>query len=216
MIHRPTADLDQQAPGETRAARRRALVAAGLAVVMLMPAGAAAATRSQPSAADVPVPAAASGHGPAGHGTHGHGASLTAAPASERYDYRNELAQVKTATTPYRNRATAMADGYVEFLECFESAEGGMGQHYVNLDLLDGEVDPLRPEAMVYEVDGRRHELVAVEWIVPGDGSETPPRLFAQDFHYNGALEVWVLHAWIWKPNPSGVFADWNPRVRRC
>ena len=21
------------------------------------------------------------------------------------------------------------------------------------------------------------------------------------------------LHAWIWRPNPSGIFKDWNPKV---
>jgi len=21
------------------------------------------------------------------------------------------------------------------------------------------------------------------------------------------------MHAWVWKPNPAGIMADWNPRV---
>jgi hypothetical protein len=26
-------------------------------------------------------------------------------------------------------------------------------------------------------------------------------------------LGIWYLHVWIWEPNPSGLFADWNPSV---
>jgi hypothetical protein len=29
----------------------------------------------------------------------------------------------------------------------------------------------------------------------------------------NAEFGLWVLHAWAQKPNPSGVFADWNPTV---
>ena len=24
----------------------------------------------------------------------------------------------------------------------------------------------------------------------------------------------WDLHAWVWQPNPSGMFAEWNPKVQ--
>lgn len=24
----------------------------------------------------------------------------------------------------------------------------------------------------------------------------------------------WLLHAWLWKPNPRGLFEEWNPAVR--
>jgi hypothetical protein len=43
-----------------------------------------------------------------------------------------------------------------------------------------------------------------------------PPRLFGQDFHHNNALSLWALHAWIWRHNPLGMFADYNPRVALC
>jgi len=23
----------------------------------------------------------------------------------------------------------------------------------------------------------------------------------------------YLMHAWVWKPNPAGMFADWNPEV---
>jgi hypothetical protein len=31
-----------------------------------------------------------------------------------------------------------------------------------------------------------------------------------------GRATLWVLHAWVWKDNPTGVFQDFNPRVRLC
>lgn len=130
----------------------------------------------------------------------------------------DQLAAVRAATVGYKSVAAAEADGYVEFLGCFDSDEGGMGQHYVDLGALDGTVQATHPEAMVYEVRGHSLELVAVEYIVPSPFVDpaSPPVLFGQEFHLNAALDVWVLHAWVWKANPSGVFADWNPRVAAC
>jgi hypothetical protein len=122
------------------------------------------------------------------------------------------------STARFHSVKVAERHGYEEFLECFDSPKGGMGQHYVNMDLLgDGDLDVRRPEAMVYEVkDNGRLKLVAVEWILPGDGTEDPPTLLRRHLHYNSDLGVWVLHAWIWKYNPSGMFADYNPRVGAC
>jgi hypothetical protein len=59
---------------------------------------------------------------------------------------------------------------------------------------------------------------VAHEYIVPIEAwtSEEPPNLFGLDFHQHGTLPLWILHAWIWKDNPSGVFTDYNPKVRLC
>jgi hypothetical protein len=31
--------------------------------------------------------------------------------------------------------------------------------------------------------------------------------------HLNPGLGVYVLHAWIFKNNPAGIFEDWNPNV---
>ena len=27
------------------------------------------------------------------------------------------------------------------------------------------------------------------------------------------AVGFWLQHAWVWKHNPAGMFADWNPEV---
>jgi hypothetical protein len=130
-----------------------------------------------------------------------------------------ELTEVRSATAVFHTPAHAEAANYERFLDCFDSPDGGMGQHYVNLDLLDAEVSATQPEAMVYEVGRNGHlNLVAVEWIVPGTEVDplNPPMLFDQMFHLNESLGVWVLHAWIWRTNPSGLFSDWNPNVAPC
>ena len=46
-----------------------------------------------------------------------------------------------------------------------------------------------------------------------------PPQLFGQTFHLSpppapGVPWHYALHVWVWRQNPSGMFADWNPRVR--
>jgi hypothetical protein len=92
---------------------------------------------------------------------------------------------------------------------------GGMGYHYVNLGLLDGEVAVATPEALLYEAGPNgRLRLVAVEYVIPGDAwaGQDPPVLFGQEFTLN-AFDLWALHVWVWKHNPRGMFADWNPTV---
>jgi hypothetical protein len=64
------------------------------------------------------------------------------------------LGDVRTATARFHSVNQAEKHGYTVFADCFESDEGGMGQHYVSDALLndDGAVDATKPEAMVYEV----------------------------------------------------------------
>ena len=46
--------------------------------------------------------------------------------------------------------------------------------------------------------------------------ADEPPSLFGVDFHQHAVLPLWVLHAWLWKDNPAGMFVDYNPKVRTC
>jgi hypothetical protein len=127
----------------------------------------------------------------------------------------DQLAALRQATVKYHDVRAAEADHYLRTLDCFDSEAGGMGQHYIDVPRIDGVVEAGRPEAMVYQVrPGGRLQLVAVEYIAP----ETAPRptLYGQQFHHNTVLGLWVLHAWIWKANPAGVFADYNPDVPDC
>ena len=141
---------------------------------------------------------------------------MPAAQAAAHDD--NPLTAVRIATARFHNLDAAEAAGYAKALPCFDLAGvGGMGQHYVK-GPFDTTVTPTEPEALVYEVDGSELKLVAVEYIVPQSlwTSSQPPTLFGQWFLRNDTLGLWTLHAWIWRTNPFGTFASYNPEVAMC
>lgn len=136
----------------------------------------------------------------------------------------NQLAAANRATAAYQDIEVAEVDGYASTmtdLGCHQNPElGGMGVHYLDDSLIDGVVSATAPEALVYELDhnGDIAGLVAHEYIVPIEAwtKATPPTLFGQEFTEHPVLPIWKLHAWVWKDNPAGTFADWNPKVRLC
>jgi hypothetical protein len=141
---------------------------------------------------------------------------IPAAPVAAHND-DNPLAAVRHATAKYHDVNRAVADGFGSLLPCFDlPGVGGMGQHYVKPPL--AKLNPTQPEALVYEVHGDELTLVAVEYIVPQATwtSSKPPRLFGQWFLRNDTLGLWTLHAWIWRSNPLGTFASYNPEVDMC
>ena len=139
------------------------------------------------------------------------GATVATAGAND-----HELRDVRTATARFHSVTQAEQAGYTVFADCFESAEGGMGQHYVSNTLLNdqGAVEATTPEALVYEVRGDQLKLVSVEYIVWQADVSGPPSLFGQPFHEFGPF--YVLHAWVWRDNLAGTFADWNRDVLPC
>jgi hypothetical protein len=141
---------------------------------------------------------------------------------------RELLGQVRKATRRYRDVAVAKAAGYEAAKTCAEDPKyGGMGIHYANPKLLaDGVLDPTRPEVLVYQParDGRL-SLGAVEYFLPDadqdlDTNEDQPSLFGLPFdgpmlgHEPGMPKHYDLHVWLYKHNPAGLFAAWNPTVR--
>jgi hypothetical protein len=141
----------------------------------------------------------------------------------------SELGEVRGATAQFHRTETAIEAGHqlgyiAPFLldHCIaHPTEGAMGYHYFNHDLIhDTELDPLRPEGLVYAPgpNGQRM-LVAVEWIVPvamweAEGNPSPPTVLGRELHVlNPALGWYIMHAWVFKHNPSGMFEDWNPNV---
>lgn len=147
--------------------------------------------------------------------------ALLAAPAAAwAQDMNAELSALRSATASFHLLESANAAGWDEDItDCLSSPQGGMGHHYVNWGELldDGMLDPLRPEVLVYAPDATgAKRLVAVEYLILGTdlpSTATPPELYGQQFHFNSAFGVWALHAWVWKHNPDGIFADWNPKV---
>jgi hypothetical protein len=140
-----------------------------------------------------------------------------AAPASAEQD---NLSAVRKATAKFHSLEAAGRAGYASALNCFDlPGVGGMGQHYIKGELMNGSVSATRPQALVYEVDGDELTLVAVEYIIPytfRPPTAEPPRLFGRAFLHNDGLRLWALHAWIWRSNPLGTFASYNPNVKMC
>jgi hypothetical protein len=131
----------------------------------------------------------------------------------------SSLSAVREANSQFHSLAAARHAGYAPLLPCFDlPGVGGMGQHYVKTALLNGKVEALHPQAMVYEVDEGQLKLVAVEYIIPFTmwESATPPTLFGHTFTHNTTLGLWALHAWLWRTNPLGTFANYNPNVKMC
>ncbi|MGH7711333.1 MAG: hypothetical protein ACREOG_08610 [Gemmatimonadaceae bacterium] len=155
-----------------------------------------------------PAPAAVTLHG-------AHGAATVSSAKLD--DVADILRTLKHLTVAYRDLDAAKAAGYdAQLTACSESAAGGQGFHYGSLPLFDAKVEPLRPEMLMYEPEKNGNlTLIGVEYAVPYAAwtSPTPPTLAGVPFRRNDTFQLYVLHAWIWNHNPSGVHADWNPRV---
>lgn len=95
--------------------------------------------------------------------------------------------------------------------------EGGMGRHYLNAGLLTATPRVSEPQVLMYEpTAGGGLRLVGVEYFVPYGivaDDATPPVLFGRDFLPNPVFGGWMLHVYVWKQNPEGMFATWNPRI---
>lgn len=153
----------------------------------------------------------------------------SAATADARGGGQSELADVRAATAQYHRVARADASGYqrgwknpdIPITGCIaHPTDGAMGYHWFDHDAIEDTVlDPLRPEGLVYEpLPNGKLKLVAVEWIVPAEAwhadHDEPPTVLGQEMGIlNPALGWYILHAWVWKPNPSGMFENWNPDV---
>ena len=118
---------------------------------------------------------------------------------------------------------------------------GPMGFHTPNPALMDQQVMATQPEALLYIGSGQGHRLTGVEYVKPvllrsPSGTVAPwfgaapwpstyvvvsstPSLFGQTFQGpmpgHSPSEPWHydLHVWIWKHNPAGMFAPFNPTI---
>ena len=105
--------------------------------------------------------------------------------------------------------------------------KGAMGLHWVNLPLVfdGGELDPTRPEIILYEplpsgrlrITGADFLVIAKDWDDAHPGN--PPQLMGQLFHRFespnrfGLPAFYTLHVWAWKESPSGTFVNWHDNV---
>ena len=137
--------------------------------------------------------------------------------------------EARSATSGFRDIDDAIAAGYsvkvadAAGIECIQSAEGTMGVHMLNPSLLDGTIEEGKPELLVYEPGHKgRMKLVALEYLVfvADWKGAAPPQLFGKTFDVSdpagnryGLPQFYSLHAWIFRHNPSGNLAQYNPKV---
>lgn len=144
-----------------------------------------------------------------------HDVSLSPQSAALTPQARQQLAELRAVTAPYREVKAAKAAGFIEITGCMsDPVKGGMGELYGMTSRFDGKPQYNAPEILVYapEENGKLR-LAAIQFAVPFNAwtSDNPPELFGQQFHKNAVFGLWVLQAWIWKGNPSGMFTDYNP-----
>lgn len=131
-------------------------------------------------------------------------------------EFERQLSELRRATARFHNiGAAADADYDAMLTPCwYYSGQGAMGYHFGNLGLIDESPELLAPEILAYEpMRNGGLRLVALEYIVPIAAWQgaTPPSLLGQEFHRNDVLGLYALHVWLWRHNPRGMFADWNP-----
>jgi hypothetical protein len=168
--------------------------------------------------------------------------TLFAIPVAAAADGQSDLTAARQATASFHDFATAQAAGYAvevadrDNLTCIADpgGAGAMGIHYLNPSLIPeagdanaaASVDAATPELLVWAPasDGSAKRLVALEYLTlkgPWDAQHNgvAPSLFGQTFTETDAPnrfnlpDFYSLHAWIWDPNPTDLFAPWNPRV---
>lgn len=136
---------------------------------------------------------------------------------------------IREATTQFKDVDVAIAAGYVPTDECvaLPDGAGGMGYHFVQPQLIsDNRIDPTMPEILVYQKDrSGKLKLGAVEYFVADDDQDLTtdadrPTLMSHPFegpmagHEEGMPVHFDLHVWLYRRNPAGELASWNPDVR--
>jgi hypothetical protein len=148
------------------------------------------------------------------------------------------LAEIRRATAKYHNLDAAAGDGYELDPRCVEHPDfGGMGHHAANMSRIIGvdKVIPSEPGVLVYEpMKNGKYKLVAAEFLIlaePWDAMNPgPPMLGEVEFDDHREMTEdefgnpvnakggppfphYQLHVWVWKNNPNGMYAPYNPNV---
>ena len=149
------------------------------------------------------------------------------AQAPSSHGQTDDLRRARVATRKFADVKVARAAGYAATGECVEDPKyGGMGIHYANPDLIaDGRLDVTKPEILVYQpMPSGKLRLGAIEYF-QADGDQDlatdpdRPFLFGLPFdgpmlgHEPGMPIHYDLHVWLYRRNPAGHFAMWNPHV---
>ncbi len=147
-----------------------------------------------------------------------------------------DLAAAKAALSKYADPFAAIRDGYFSTLACIDFPHGAkdgpvtyppgaMGVHFLNPANIGPNLDPAKPQVLIYEPVGNKLVLAAAEWFVPvaAAAGGVAPTIFGQtlagpmDGHepiMPASLRHYDLHVWLWKDNPRGVFTSTNAKVK--
>lgn len=194
--------------------RARSLVATAVLVTAAtaLIASTAAATETTPTSAPTATVADADDTTPA----------VPGGPSTSK----RALAEARAATAKYHDVDVAYADGYEAVSSCVEAPGlGVMGVHLLNHDrVVDGILDPGAPEALLYLPTDDGLRLIGVEYFQPDADQDLAtdddrPSLFGVPFdgpmegHGPGEPVHFDLHVWVWKHNPAGMTAPFNPSL---
>ena len=160
------------------------------------------------------------------------GMGTTIGTASADDALKAQLDSLRQALAKYEDPYVAVRDLYLSTVGCvhydgstmdghLSYPKGAMGIHFVNLTV-QGPLDPMKPNVLIYEPVGGQLKLVAAEWLVPLTAAKERPTLFGQPFQ--GPMEGheplipqgfhhYDLHVWLFKDNPLGMFSPTNPNV---
>ena len=146
-----------------------------------------------------------------------------------------DLATAKAALAKYADPFVAIKDGYFSTLACIdfptgavdgtvEYPAGAMGVHFLNAANIGPNLDPTKPQVLIYEPVGDKLVLAGAEWFVPVQvAGANPPAIFGQtlagpmDGHepiMPTSLRHYDLHVWFWKDNPKGMFTSTNANLK--
>jgi hypothetical protein len=151
-----------------------------------------------------PVPGAAAGS--AVQDDDDHDSRLTS-------QQRRLVETLRDVTEDYRSLHEAMEDGYKKVTGCVDKkGVGAMGFHYAKNSLIDAKTDARKPEVLVYMPNKHGHyRLVAVEFL---STAKKRPSIAGLKFENGPFPGTFALHAWVWRDNPDGMFAAYNPDLK--
>lgn len=126
---------------------------------------------------------------------------------------RKLVKTLRDVTDDYRWLDNAIADGYKKVTKCVEKpGVGAMGFHYAKDSLIDGKTEARKPEILVYMPNKHgRYKLVAIEFL---STAKMRPKIAGVKFENGPFPGTFALHAWVWRENPDGMFAAYNPELR--
>ncbi|MFB6141198.1 MAG: hypothetical protein ABEJ26_12280 [Halosimplex sp.] len=147
----------------------------------------------------------------------------SANPAVEPAELVSTVESLREGLRDYLAGRGATEDGYRNTEKCVGTERGGYGVPFVDESArTTGGTDPTRPPILLYRVTPAwSYRLVGAEWFVPAAETDSRPSMFGFEFHEpTGAHSPKVdqpehvgLHAWLFRANPGGMFAPFNPTL---